>query len=49
MVVVIYVKKNENEDFMIVCFYIDDLIYARTNKTMIENFKKTTMKEFEYN
>ena len=30
-----------------VCLYVDDLIYARTSKDMVVEFKTTMMKEFE--
>lgn len=43
----LYVKKEENGDVLVVCLYVDYLIYMGTNGAMIENFKKAMMEEFE--
>ncbi|XP_047326610.1 uncharacterized mitochondrial protein AtMg00810-like [Impatiens glandulifera] len=42
----LYVKTID-KDFLIVCLYVDDLIYFGTNKAMVEEFKNQMMKEFE--
>lgn len=42
----LYVKKNRS-DFLMVCLYIDDLIYVGTNDAMVRWFKETMMKEYE--
>lgn len=42
----LYVKK-ENHDILIVCIYVDDLIYMGTNMQMVKNFKQRMMEEFE--
>ncbi|ESR62166.1 hypothetical protein CICLE_v10018259mg, partial [Citrus x clementina] len=42
----LYVKK-EGTDFLIVCLYVDDLIYCGTNLKMVEEFKKSMLDEFE--
>lgn len=42
----LYVKRNE-EYFLMVCLYADDLIYAGTNNNMVDSFKKTIMQEYE--
>ena len=42
----LYVKKKR-EDFLMVCLYVDDLIYAGTSKDMVADFKDTMMREFE--
>ena len=38
----LYVKK-EGTDFLILCLYVDDLIYTGTNAKMVEDFKKAMM------
>ena len=43
----LYVKKGGTQDFLIVCLYVDDLIYTGTNSAMLEEFKKAMMKEYE--
>ena len=40
-------KKEGTHDFLIVCLYIDDLIYTSTSQKMIEEFKRAMMKEYE--
>ena len=42
----LYVKKN-GTDFMIVCLYVDDLIYCGTCSKMTDKFKQLMKKEFE--
>lgn len=42
----LYVKKN-GEDFLMVCLYVDDLIYVGTNANMVDSFKEAMMKEYE--
>jgi len=44
---VIYVKIKENNDTLIVCLYVDDLIFIRNNSKMFGDFKKAMIKEFE--
>lgn len=41
-----YVKKGAH-DFLVVCLYVDDLIYTGTNPIMVQEFKKAMMAEFE--
>ena len=36
-----------NGGILIVCLYIDDLIYIRNNPSKFEDFKKAMTKEFE--
>ncbi|CAL1407137.1 unnamed protein product [Linum trigynum] len=43
----LYIKKGEGKDFLMVCLYVDDLIYTGTSQHMIEEFKSVMMKEFE--
>ena len=35
------------EDMLIVCIYVDDIIYTGSSKMLIENLKELMMKEFE--
>lgn len=42
-----YVKNDENGGFMLVCLYVDDLIFTENNAQMIEGFKKAMTLEFE--
>jgi hypothetical protein len=44
---VIYVKIKENSDTLIICLYVDDLIFTGNNPKMSENFKQVMIKEFE--
>ncbi|CAJ2639360.1 unnamed protein product [Trifolium pratense] len=39
--------KAQGEDILIVCLYVDDLIFTGNNPTMFEEFKKEMTKEFE--
>ena len=40
-------KKQSEQDFLIACVYVDDLIYIGTNLKMVENFKMTMMEEYD--
>jgi len=42
----LYVKRS-GANFLMVCLYVDDLIYARTNHDMVQSFKESMMKEYE--
>jgi hypothetical protein len=44
---VIYVKIKESGDTLIVCLYVDDLIFIGNNVKMFKDFKQTMIKEFE--
>ncbi len=39
--------KTQGSDFLILCLYVDDLIYTGTKPRMIEEFKKSMMSEYE--
>lgn len=39
--------KAQNNDFLIVCLYVDDLIFKGSNPSMFNEFKKEMMKEFK--
>ncbi|KAG6470938.1 hypothetical protein ZIOFF_072026 [Zingiber officinale] len=43
----LYVKVGEKGNFLIVCLYVDDVIYAGTDIKMVEDFKLAMMKKFE--
>ncbi|KAG6512658.1 hypothetical protein ZIOFF_030787 [Zingiber officinale] len=43
----LYVKVGEKGNFLIVCLYVDDVIYAGTDIMMVEDFKLAMMKKFE--
>ncbi|KAM1819691.1 hypothetical protein ACFX1X_001299 [Malus domestica] len=43
---VLYVKVKD-EDILIVCLYVDDLIFTGSNPSMSEDFKRMMTKEFE--
>lgn len=43
----LYVKTQGKCDFIMVCLYVDDLIYASTKQEMVDDFKRKMMKEYE--
>ena len=43
----LYLKMQGIEDMLIVCIYVDDIIYTSSLKKLIENLKELMMKEFE--
>lgn len=43
----LYTKVNESGDLMLVCLYVDDLIFTGSNPVMFEEFKKAMTREFE--
>ncbi|XP_047261116.1 secreted RxLR effector protein 161-like [Capsicum annuum] len=42
----LYVKK-ESDNFIIVCLYVDDIIYTSSSNFLVDNFKSQMMNEFE--
>ncbi|KAH9726094.1 hypothetical protein KPL70_008130 [Citrus sinensis] len=42
----LYVKEKDG-DILIVCLYVDDLIFTGSNPSMFEEFKRVMIKEFE--
>ena len=42
----LYIKREGASDLM-GCLYVDDLIYTGSNMSMIKNFKKSMMVEFD--
>ncbi|BBG94223.1 transposable element gene [Prunus dulcis] len=43
----LYLKKEGTHDFLILCLYVDDLIYTSTTPRLAEVFNKNMMKEYE--
>ena len=43
----LYVKKKGIKDFLLVCLYVDNLIYVGKNPEMVAKFKEAIMKEYE--
>ena len=43
----LYCKVHKNRVILIVCLYVDDLIFTSNNPSMFEDFKKAMTKEFE--
>ena len=43
----LYCKVHKNGDILIVCLYVDGLIFTSNNPSMFEDFKKAMTKEFE--
>ena len=43
----LYVKTNDYGDLLILCLYVDDVIFTVSNLKMIGDFKHIMMKEFE--
>ena len=43
----LYVKKKGDVDFLVVCLYVDDMIYMGSSKLIIAEFKFSMMRKFE--
>ena len=43
----LYTKRNEDGDIMIVCLYVDDMIFTGNNPGMFSEFKKVMTTQFE--
>jgi Reverse transcriptase (RNA-dependent DNA polymerase) len=43
----LYVKSSQDSGTMLVCLYVDDMIYLGTNSEMVEDFRNKMQKEFE--
>ena len=44
---VMYTKKEKNGDFLLVCLYVDDLIFTKNNVRMIQEFNDSMIWEIE--
>lgn len=43
----LYVKTNWQGDLLMMCLYVDDLIFTGNNQKMIEEFRETIIDQFE--
>ncbi|GAU44417.1 hypothetical protein TSUD_100640 [Trifolium subterraneum] len=43
----VYVKGSNNEDLILLCLYVDDLLITGSNKNILQKFKTDIMREFE--
>ncbi|GAA0185491.1 transmembrane signal receptor [Lithospermum erythrorhizon] len=43
----LYVKRSESGDIIIVCLYVDDLIFSSNNEKLISEFKEALVTKFE--
>lgn len=43
----LFVKIDDGGKMLVVCLYVDDLIYTRNDSAMFEKFKKSMMVEFD--
>lgn len=43
----LYIKANGKDFILVVCIYVDNLIFARNNPTIFVEFKKVITNEFE--
>ncbi|XP_052485239.1 uncharacterized mitochondrial protein AtMg00810-like [Gossypium raimondii] len=43
----LYVKNEGKNDFIIVCLYVDDIIYTSSSNLLVNEFKSQMMNEFE--
>lgn len=42
-----YVKKGEKGELLIVCLYVDDMIYMGTSESLLNEFRTSMKREFE--
>jgi hypothetical protein len=43
----LYVKSGVDKKMLVMCLYVDDLIYMGNDRSMFNEFKKSMMKEFD--
>ncbi|XP_070005942.1 uncharacterized mitochondrial protein AtMg00810-like [Nicotiana sylvestris] len=43
----LYVKKEGKNDFIVVCLYVDDIIYTSSSIFLVDEFKSQMMNDFE--
>lgn len=43
----LYKKQQGNGDFLLVCLYVDDMIYMGSSQSLVDDFKSSMMKIFE--
>lgn len=42
-----FIRIEDEGKMLMVCLYVDDLIYTRNDRAMFENFKESMMVEFD--
>lgn len=43
----LYLKKQSNGSFLVVCLYVDDIIYMGSSQSIVDDFKHSMMSQFE--
>ena len=43
----LYVRRQGNSDFLVMCLYVDDVIYMGSCESLIEEFKSCMMGKFD--
>lgn len=43
----LYLRQHSNGDFLVVCLYVDDMIYMGSSESLIADFKSNMMRNFE--
>lgn len=43
----LYLKKQGTDEFLLVCLYVDDMIYIGSSKSLVNDFKSSMMRNFE--
>ena len=43
----LFYVKDKNKDILIVCLYVDGVIFTRSNPSLFQEFKRVVIKEFE--
>jgi hypothetical protein len=43
----VYIKKNHRGEFLIICLYVDNLLYTENSSEMFKEFKQSIFREFE--
>lgn len=44
---ILYLKKEGKVDFLVVCFYVDNMIYFGSNEHLLAHIKSFMMKKFD--
>jgi len=43
----VYIKEGTKGEFIVLCVYVDDLLFTGNNEDMFAHFKNSMFKEFE--
>jgi len=43
----LYLRKQGNNDLLVVCHYVDDIIYMDSSHSIVAEFKSSMMSKFE--